>query len=271
MSGTKYHCVFLSVVVLLLTMLSSSGGLAVAAGPYSDGNSDGIAYNDPAIIGWATGCIGERPDNVTFGKWSDAIGEAPGSSNDVVSLGDGGYAILTFDITIADGPGPDLAVFENAFLVGTTTNIFAELGFVEVSSNGVDFVRFASHSLTSEPVLAGGVIDPSNIDNLAGKHVNNGGLWLGTPFDLADLVGEAAVQSDLVDLSNITHVKIIDVVGDGSSLDAYGNRIYDPYSTIKSYTDGFDLDAVAVLNAPEPTTCLMLSLAGLASLLRRRK
>lgn len=263
MSGKKDHCVFMSVALLCLAGLN---GLA-AAGPYSDGISDGITYNDPAILGWATGCSGWRPSYATFGEWSDAVGAAPGVTNDVISLGDGGYAILSFDIQISDGPGPDLAVFENAFVVGS--DVFAELGFVEVSSDGINFVRFGSHSLTAGEVGAFGVIDPTNVNNLAGKHVNNGGTWLGTPFDLADLADEAAVQSGLVDLSDITHVKIIDVVGDGSTFDSYGNPIYDPYPTDFA-SGGLDLDAVAILNTtPEPTTCLLLGLAGLGSLMRK--
>ena len=42
--------------------------------------------------------------------------------NGVVSLGDGGSAILTFSSPIINGNGPDFAVFENAF-----DNTFLEL------------------------------------------------------------------------------------------------------------------------------------------------
>ena len=103
-------------------------GTEVLAGPYSDGISDGIAYNDSQILGWASSCSGWRESYATFGTWTDAVGPAPAVSNNVVSLGDAGWALLSFEITIADGPGPDLAVFENAFSVGT--NIFRELRFV---------------------------------------------------------------------------------------------------------------------------------------------
>ncbi|MEM1304738.1 MAG: hypothetical protein AAGG46_07560, partial [Planctomycetota bacterium] len=90
---------------------------------------------------------------------SNAIGPADG---DTVSLGDltsaelaagrsPGVIILEFDFAIFDGPGADLAVFENAFdftLSGFPPEfVFAELAFVEVSSNGVDFARFPSISL----------------------------------------------------------------------------------------------------------------------------
>lgn len=254
MPATRYHCLFLSLALFWLGMLAGSGGLALA-GPYSDAVTDGIAYNNSGILGWATDCTGQRSAQASFGTWEDALGPAPGIINDVVSLGEGGYAILTFDLTIADGAGPDLAVFENTLQVGN--NVFAELAFVEVSSDGIDFVRFSGHSLTLEPVALGGVIDPTNVHNFPGKHVNNQGTWLGTPFDLAELNDHPAVQSGSVNLSNINYVKIIDISGDGLTLDAEQRPIYDPYPTDSDWgTGGFDLDAVAVLNTYEPTALL---------------
>lgn len=250
-------------MLILMLVLASSGQLAVA-GPYSDGISDGIAYNDPDILGWATDCTGTRTSYAGypgFGVWSDAVGPAPGTLNDVVSLGNGGSATLTFGIVISDGPGADLAVFENAQAIGS--NVFAELGFVEVSSNGTDFARFPSRSLTSASLGAFASLDPTEVHNLAGKHVNNTTAWLGTPFDLADLIADPQVQSGAVNLSNITYVRIIDIIGDGLALDSQGDPIYDPYPTNFVFSDpdlgdfetgGFDLDAVAILNTSEPTT-----------------
>jgi len=59
------------------------------------------------------------------------------------------------------------------------------------------------------------------------------------------------VLSGLVDLSRISHIRIIDVVGDGSALDSTAEVIYDPYPTTGSA--GFDLDALGVSNgAPYP-------------------
>ena len=236
----------------IAVMLAGWPGVGLA-GPYSDGISDGVAHDDAGILGWATGCTGWRPSYVDFGKWSDTVGPAPAVTNDVVSFGDGGYAVATFDLLIADGPGADFGVFENSLKVGS--NIFAELGFVEVSSDGQNYVRFPSHYITadeSEPeVGAFEPMDVTNMHNLAGKHVNNETMWLGTPFDLADLLDDPAVQSGVVDLGGISRVKIIDVVGDGSTFDSQGNPIYDPYPTGFG-SGGFDLDAVAILNAAEP-------------------
>lgn len=251
---------YLSVFFCFL-LISCAISTDVWAGPYSNGMSDGVAYNDPDILAWATGSTGQRVPYAgypSFGDYSDATGPAPGTLNDVVSLGIGGSATLTFDVTIANGPGPDLAVFENAQSIGS--NVFAELAFVEVSSNGSDFVRFPSRSLTSDPVGPFGSIDPTDVHNLAGKHVNNMTAWLGTPFDLADLTADPKVLSGDVDLLDIHYVRIIDVIGDGLALDSQGDPIYDPYLTNFLFSDpelglletgGFDLDAVAVLNTAE--------------------
>ena len=68
-------------------------------------------------------------------------------------------------------------------------------------------------------------------------------------FDLADLEGKPEVEDGSVDLEAITHVKIVDVIGDGTQFDSIGDPIYDPYPTTGSA--GFDLDAVAVINQKE--------------------
>lgn len=64
-------------------------------------------------------------------------------SLDVLSLGRGGKICVGFDRDIADGPGADFIVFENAFRVLGTTSTFVELGEVSVSQDGVRFVIFA--------------------------------------------------------------------------------------------------------------------------------
>ena len=64
-----------------------------------------------------------------------------------VSLGDGGTVVLTFPQPIGDVPGPDFAVFENGFKA-FDNSFFLELAHVEVSSDGVNFYRFPSSSLT---------------------------------------------------------------------------------------------------------------------------
>jgi hypothetical protein len=65
-------------------------------------------------------------------------------STDVVSLGNGGSVVLEFaDNAIVDGPGPDFIVFENPFGQNCDPDkIFAELGTVGVSQDGVHFTDF---------------------------------------------------------------------------------------------------------------------------------
>ena len=65
----------------------------------------------------------------------------------------------------------------------------------------------------------------------------------GTLFDLDEL---KTIDDDDLDIDAITHVKITDIIGDGSVLDTMGNKIYDPYPTTGSA--GFDLDAIGVIN-----------------------
>jgi hypothetical protein len=206
--------------------------------------SDAVALDDARITTWATGFV----DPVSWGSdvdspWRDpeqALGPAQGTSLDVVGLGNGGRIVLTFEPPIADGLGADLAVFENSF-----DDTFLELGFVEVSSDGTHFVRFDSAYLGQEPVSAFGRHEPSVVGGLAGKYRQG----YGTPFDLSTLTGKPAVVQGAVDLGAIRFVGIVDIEGDGSVRDSFGNPIFDPTPTDGS--GGFDLDAVAVLNSAE--------------------
>ncbi len=164
------------------------------------------------------------------------------TSFDIVALGSGGRITLTFDPPVENGTGWDFAVFENSF-----SDQYLELAYVEVSSNGIDFIRFDAISLTINPVPGFGNIDPTDVDGLAGKYRQG----FGTPFDLENIADKADVLSGLVDLTRISHIRIVDVVGDGSALDATSEVIYDPYPTTGSA--GFDLDALGVSNgAPYP-------------------
>ena len=57
----------------------------------------------------------------------------------------------------------------------------------------------------------------------------------------------ALVRDGSVDLTAIKYVRIVDIVGDGTTLDSFGRGIVDPISS--GPTAGFDLDGIAVLNA----------------------
>ncbi len=216
--------------------------------------SKAIHKDSTAFAAWATGATVERgPQDISnlslglasFGTPHDAIGKASGVSTSVVSLGDGGVATLTFANPIANGPGADFAVFENG-----VTDGFLELGFVEVSSDGENFFRFPAVSLTQIVTQVGGFgnTDPTSIYNFAGKYR----IAYGTPFDLEELKGTLGL-----DINNVTHVRVIDVVGcildDYATYDYFGSKVNDPWPTPFIFdgaggTSGFDLDGVGVLN-----------------------
>ncbi|MBI9077364.1 MAG: hypothetical protein JEZ02_18290 [Desulfatibacillum sp.] len=230
--------VFAIIVLLTFTPATLAGPYAPAAG---QAGSTAVSKDDASIKGWATGYT-----NLVYGSNVDpayqtpekALGAATGAVRDIVCLGRGGRITLTFSPNIIfNGEGPDLTIFENSEIPG-----FLELAYVEVSSDGVNFVRFPNDSLTPNSVGAFATIDPTNIDGLASKYR----VGYGTPFDLNSLITSTAVLSNTVDLDRITHVRLIDVVGDGTCLDTTGDPIYDPYPTTGSA--GFDLEAAGYMH-----------------------
>lgn len=206
-----------------------------------------------AFVAWATGCTVERgpmridkPENgmASYGADSLALG-VPGGTFDVVSLGDGGTATLTFKSPIYNGTGPDFAVFENGFANAQNPDTWAlELGFVEVSSDGVNFFRFPTVTFvqTETQLDNGGSVDPAQLHNFASKY----GAFYGTPFDLDEVEDNA-----LLDKNHVTHIRIIDVVGciqpEYATCDSEGHIINDPWPTAFA-SSGFDLDAVGVIH-----------------------
>ena len=220
-----------------------------AQGPYAPvADSIGttaIHKDSSAFIDWASACIVERGwkniTDTTLGKTSTGdIYSATEKSgiNGVVSLGDGGTAILTFSSPIINGNGPDFAVFENAF-----NNTFLELAHVEVSSDGFNYFRFESSSLSQINSQIMNEVNATDIRNLAGKYR----AQYGTPFDLEEMVGITNLN-----VNSITHVKIIDAIGSinqsYASYDSQGNMINDPFPT-PFETGGFDLDAIGVIHS----------------------
>ena len=200
-----------------------------------------------AFLAWATGCtiergpiqIGVTDSLVSYSVDAAALGKA---DNRVVSLGDGGTAVLTFASPICNDRGPDFAVFENPF--HNVPHCFLELAFVEVSSDGENYFRFPAITKVpfDEQMDSFGVMDATLIHNFAGKYE----VFYGTPFDLDEVEDNA-----LLDKSKITHVRLIDVVGtidpEYATYDAEGHIVNDPFPT-PFYSSGFDLDAVGVIH-----------------------
>lgn len=204
-------------------------------------------YKDSSVfIDWATTCTLKRGYQdisdqtlgyASVGDETMALGKA--GSNAIVSLGDGGSAVLQFNLPIANGPGYDFAVFENGF-----DDLFLELAFVEVSSDGINFFRFPATSNTDTTLQTGsfGYTDATKINNLAGKYR----ALYGTPFDLDDIP-----TTSLLNPMAISYVKLIDVVGciqeQYCTRDQYNHKINDPWPTGFD-SGGFDLDAVGVIH-----------------------
>lgn len=264
--------------------------------PEQGGDADAVI--NPIFRGWAAGFRDYLPsDNQWWGGgiWNDpnkALGPATGNNFDIVSLGDmnateiadgcepGRITLIFGDPCNPNDPnhirnvnGYDFAVFENGSISNYDTSggpvagqMFAELGYVEVSSDGNHFARFAAVSLTPQQTGPYGTVDITNIYNLLGKHPNCGGICVGTPFDLAELAENPDVVSGVVDINNICYVRIVDIPGSGDFFDnarantdpntwpnytSYDSNhpVYDAWVTWGS--GGLDLEAVGVLKEQE--------------------
>jgi hypothetical protein len=278
--------------------------MAAWAGDYTEEGIEGFVDEEvnPVFTGWATGYIDYFPASGAEGDWTDpenALGPVTGDHYDIVSLGDldqseidagdsPGEITLTFDTPIANGDGYDFVVFENGFFQNPpldTSKGFFELAYVEVSSDGTQFVRFDSDSQTSDPGVSAYpylAIDPTDVYNLAGKHPNAYETSEGTGFDLSELTDDSLVLSGDVDLNNINYIRIIDIPGSGDFADAQGDAIYDGWVTYDpmfspNNSGGFDLEAVGVIHRAETSpvavpgpTWLLLPAAFLLLILGRR-
>ena len=146
-------------------------------------------------------------------------GKTSGSTDQVVSLGDGGFVELSFgDYAIVNGPGPDFLVFENAFFAGgDPEQPWTEFGQVSVSQDGSTWTSFPCETEEYPYETCAGwhpVLANSETNELDATDPEQAG---GDPFDLAQL-----------DLPWVRYVRIDDLVDE------------------KELT--FDLDAVAVVH-----------------------
>ncbi|MBA2663255.1 MAG: cell surface protein [Bradymonadaceae bacterium] len=160
------------------------------------------------------------------------------ASLDVLSLGKGGEIILGFgERSIVDGPGPDFIVFENAFWPrGEPQDVFAELGEVSVSEDGVAWTVFACETDAAQPGRWPGCAgwSPTLVYEPYVLLVLDTALTGGDVFDLSD-----------VGLERARFVRIRDLSFNGSAPSA-----------------GFDLDAVGLINWHLPTRGEVVRSAG---------
>ena len=146
---------------------------------------------------------------------------------------------ISYKYGVYDVVKKSFVVFENGFV-----DNFLELAFVEVSSDGIHFFRFPANSETRDSIQIGtfGAVDATNINNLAGKYQVN----YGSPFDLDEISNDS-----LLNKGNITHIKIIDVIGnitpEFANYDSQNRKINDPWPT-PFPSSGFDLDALGLIH-----------------------
>jgi hypothetical protein len=176
---------------------------------------------------------------------------------DVVSLGFGGSIVVEFtDNAIADGEGPDLIVFENAFLAiafgsGLTSYAFADPGRVSVSQDGIAWSVFDC-ALVPDPThrypgCAGVYPVLADADDPAAPH---GTLLTTTPLEallgvpwttLSPPAGAGGDSFDLADVG-LSWARFVRVDA-ATFADA-------PTGGTNA---GFDLDAVAAVNSVPAT------------------
>ncbi|MCD4654229.1 hypothetical protein K8T06_09865 [bacterium] len=229
---------------LLIVFLCFSFAIIVALPVTADPFVDSIVSFVP---GEGAGFGQDQLPDIVLGPPKGA-GDSAGSV-DVLSLGDGGVIVLEFiDNIVSNGPGPDLIIFENAFLAGGNPEyVYSEVAFIEVSSNGVDYFRFPNdYNPDGEPIN-----NPSNWWGFAGVQP-----CLSHPDNSIDPTDPLVSGGDLFDLDDvglneIRFIRIIDTnEGDFAALDDDGDVIYDP-GIPGGDNAGFDLDAVAAVYSTE--------------------
>ncbi len=191
-SRSKSCSLPLPMTCLLTGLAFALTGSPAKAGPYTDPGHPPLA-----MAAWASEVdeVVRGPVDIanpagglaSFGAPANVVGVATGNSLDILSLGDGGSITLYFDAGIHNGPGDDLAVFENGFLFGDGS-ASRELAFVEVGSDGFAYARFAATALNAFPLDSFDPLDPTDYHGLAGRHE----IGLGTGFDLAGLACRSA-------------------------------------------------------------------------------
>ncbi len=260
-------------LVLILTVFLAGGNALAAPGNF-DGPYQLHGVTSNVANYWATYVVGSSNQN----PQDNILGEVDGSWA-VGSLG-GGWITVGFDQAITNGHGSDFAVWENGFNVGGTGRIYAELGYVDVSTDGDNWVEFPSAYLEVESGTPN--IDPTYVYNLAGNyeaHYIPVEEREGTPFNLDDILSADAVLTGLVDPNEINYVRLRDIIGGGEGGDNWDQATYFGYDRnhwihdgIGYFGTGADWDAIGVMNAvPIPGAVWLLGsgLLGLIGIRRR--
>lgn len=163
-------------------------------------------------------------------------------STDVVSLGSGGSIVVSFaPNAIVDGPGPDFIVFENPFWIGgNASDVYAEPGEVSVSDDGTTWHAFPC-SPTLDPSAASGTGVAPPYGSCAGVNVVYSNPQNGiSPFD-ASKAGGDAFDLAMLGVTHARYVRIVDKTAEAC-----------PDAGTVPNANGFDLDAIAIVNAEQP-------------------
>jgi hypothetical protein len=219
---------------------SDAGPVDLNQGTKSDRSRDGAGGREPdeweadvssgpvrfasEVVSFAPGtCAGfgatDMP-SIVLGPPRGA-GDEQGSL-DVVSLGGGGEIVLSFEpYAIVDRPGVDFIVFENPFYAGGQGGAaYAELGEVSVSEDGLIWTRFPCDTAASA------------YGECAGWHPVYAS---GPSFDPAEAGGDAFDLSS-IGVERARFVRIRD-------------RTSQRCTSLGPNTNGFDLDAIAVIHS----------------------
>lgn len=218
----------------------SGGGESDGEAPRWVARDGGFAIPDAGVVRddrFATrvvsftpgGCAGfgvDRMPDVVFGPPVGG-GELRGSL-DVVSLGNGGEIVVSVEPNaIIDGPGADFIVFENPFFIaGNPDSVFAEPGEVSVSDDGVTWKTYPC-TASAPPYGACAGFHPVYANPTSGISPVDPARAGGDAFDLAD-----------VGLARARFVRIRDRTTQAC-----------PTGVDAPTMNGFDLDAIAIVNA----------------------
>jgi len=164
-------------------------------------------------------------------------------STDVVSLGSGGSIVVGFaPNAIVDGPGPDFIVFENPFWIANDpSNVYAEPGEVSVSDDGVTWTTFPC-TPTFDPQATDGTGTAPPYGPCGGWQVVYSNPQNGvSPLD-PTVSGGGAYDLATIGVTHARYVRIVDRTDEACP----------EAGAEKPTTNGFDLDAVAIVNAELP-------------------
>jgi len=158
---------------------------------------------------------------------------APFRANEIVTIGEGGELVLSFDEPVVNDPqnpfGADLLIFGNAFLDFFTGNPVTEGGMVEVSSDGLNFVQVPGIEADGLfPTL--GYLDLTDpFPTTVGTVLSDFTRPVDPKFDVANKTmheilagyarsgGGVPIDLSLTGLNQVTHIRVTNPIGSGQT------------------------------------------------------